>query len=890
MALVVQALFAVVFARVLVVYLRRRDALQRDVMVMFSAMAVLFVLAVAAKAVGEPPALVSGLASMLLLGQPFLTLRVVRRVRYVPRWIYRSAFVAWLGSGTAMLAFGEPMPGPVVAVVVVVFVATEILAAGFLAMQARRHSGAARARLLMATAGTVLFALAITAAGAGTGGTAAAEVAREAAQGLVLLSALAYLGAFAPPTWLRQVWSSRAAYTLVRRLLAAPADDAPETTWQRYAETVCGATGADAAVVLLGSAGAEVREIARVALAPLAGDPEFGREARRLLGPVVPATFAIKAAGVDVPDLLRGYARQIDARFVTTVPLSLRADHAVLLLVGRYRSLFTDDDVALLGELGAQVATLAERGQLLADRDRLTAELSESVAALSTVSQAKTDFLSTMSHELRTPLNAIIGFSDLMRMEPSVEQNSMVPTDWIHHIHSSGTHLLGLINEILDLAKIEAGQVELHRAPVFLPEAVAEVVATLRALSDGKQLEVTVAVPSLSVYADPMRFRQIVTNLLANAIKFTPPGGRVFLAGRRVGTDIALSVADTGPGIAVADQQRVFEEFQQAGEQAARAQGTGLGLALTRRLVHAHAGRIELESAVGHGAKFTVYLPAAKTFLPADPDAGAERECGSGITIIEDDVSAAHLLATYLETAGYEVSVSATGEQGIAAARTRTPEAILLDLQLPGMDGWEVLSALKEDEHLRDIPVVIISVADPSEIGMALGAVDYFVKPVSRPALLTWLARHGLIPVTKEQSLNVLAIDDDPHSLEIIETTLNAEGGVQVFRASGGAEGLALARSSRFDLIICDLLMPGVDGFDVIAALHNDPATNRIPVIVLTAHTLTEADKTRLSGKVIAAMSKGQAATDLPDLTHLIGELTGLTADYHDSPTADHSN
>jgi len=892
MALVVQALFAVVFARVLVVYLRRRDALQRDVMVMFSAMAVLFVLAVLAKAVGEPPAPVGGIASMLLLGQPFLTLRVVRRVRYVPKWIYRSAFVAWLGSGTAMLASGVPIPGPVVVLVVVVFVATEILAAGFLAAQARRHSGAARARLRMATAGTVLFALAITAAGAGTGGTTAAQVAREIAQGLVLLSALAYLGAFAPPTWLRQVWSSRAAYTLVRRLLDAPVDDSAETTWQRYAETVCGATGADAAVVLLGAAGAEVREIARVALASLAGVPGFARDARRLLGPVAPATFAIKAARADAPDLLHSYARQIDGRFVTSVPLSLRADHAVLLLVGRYRSLFTDDDVAPLGELGAQAATLAERGQLLADRARLTAELSASVTALSTVSQAKTDFLSTMSHELRTPLNAIIGFSDLMRMEPSVDKNSVVPTDWIHHIHSSGAHLLGLINEILDLAKIEAGQVELHRAPVFLPEAVAEVVATLRALSDDKQLEITVAMPSLSVYADPMRFRQIVTNLLANAIKFTPADGRVFLAGRRVGTDIALSVADTGPGIAATDQKRVFEEFQQAGDAGARAQGTGLGLALTRRLVHAHAGRIELESAVGHGAKFTVYLPAAKTFTPVDPQAGAgaERECGSGITIIEDDVSAAHLLATYLETAGYEVNVSATGEQGIAAARARTPEAILLDLQLPGMDGWEVLSALKEDEHLRDIPVVIISVADPSEIGMALGAVDYFVKPVSRPALLTWLARHGLIPVTKEQSLNVLAIDDDPHSLEIIETTLGAEGGVQVFRASGGAEGLALARSSPFDLIICDLLMPGVDGFDVIAALHNDPATNRIPVIVLTAHTLTEADKTRLSGKVIAAMSKGQAATDLPDLTHLIGELTGLTADYHDAPTADHPN
>lgn len=883
MALVVQALFAVVFARVLTAYLRRRDALQRDVMVMFSAMAVLFFLAVWSKAVGEPPALVGGLASVLLLGQPFLTLRVACRVRAVPGWIYRSAFVAWVASAAALLLAGEPLPGPVIALVVAVFVVTEVLAAGFLATQARAQTGAAHARLLMATAGTVLFAAAVTAAGAGTGGGAAADAARDLGQGLALLSAAAYLGAFAPPPWLRQVWSSRAAYTLVRRLLAAPADDAPEAIWQRYAETVCDATGADAAVVLLCPDDTAVREIARVSLGPPPDDRELRLDGGRLLSAPTPTTFDIDAAGTDAPELLRFYARQIDARFVTPVPLDLRTDRAVLLLLGRYRSLFTDDDVHLLGELGGQAAALAERGQLLADRDRLAGELSASVAALRAASQAKTDFLSNMSHELRTPLNAIIGFSDLMRTEPSVDKNSVVPTDWIHHIHSSGTHLLGLINEILDLAKIEAGQVELHREPVLLPEAVAEVVTTLQALSDGKNLEITVAVPSLSVYADPMRFRQIVTNLLANAIKFTPAGGRVFLAARRVGPDIALSVADTGPGIGPQDQKRVFEEFQQAGEESARAQGTGLGLALTRRLVHAHGGRIELESVLGHGAKFTVYLPAVKALSADEPGSAGDRPSASGISIIEDDVSAAHLLSTYLETAGYEVNVSVTGEQGIATARARTPEAILLDLQLPGMDGWEVLAALKADEQLRHIPVVIISVADPAEIGMALGAVDYFVKPISRPALLTWLARHGLIPVTNEQTLNVLAIDDDPHSLEIIDTTLTPEG-VHVFCANGGAEGLAMARRSKFDLIICDLLMPAVDGFDVIAALHNDPATSRIPVIVLTAHTLTEADKTRLSGKVIAAMSKGQATTGLPDLTHLIGELTGLTTDYQESP------
>lgn len=508
-------------------------------------------------------------------------------------------------------------------------------------------------------------------------------------------------------------------------------------------------------------------------------------------------------------------------------------------------------------------------------RDQLTAELSATVTALRAASAAKSEFLANMSHELRTPLNAIIGFSDLMRTEPIVGQNSLVPTEWIHHIHSSGNHLLGLINEILDLAKVESGQVDLRREAVFLPDAVAEVVASLRALSEHKQLEVTVAVAALSVDADPMRLRQIVTNLLANAIKFTPAGGRIFLAGRRFGADVALSVADTGPGIASADHHRVFEEFQQAGEQGTRAQGTGLGLALTRRLVEAHRGRLELESELGHGAKFTVYLPAAQS-----PAAGGGP--GAGVLIVEDDAVAAGLLSAYLETEGYDVRVAASGEQGLSLAQACTPEAILLDLQLPGMDGWEVLTALKADDRLRHVPVVIISVAGPRAIGMALGAVDYFVKPLSRPALLTWLTRRGLIPATTDGTLDILAIDDDPHSLEIIDASLTGEG-TRVLGATSGTEGLALARSHRPDLIICDLLMPGMDGFDVISALHGDPATSGIPVVVLTARTLTPADKARLSAKIITAMPQGQAATSLPELARLIGELTGRTAEHQDS-------
>ncbi|HEX8630327.1 MAG TPA: response regulator [Catenuloplanes sp.] len=871
-----EALFAVIFVHALVAYLRGRDPLQRDVMVMFSAMAGLFTVALATRLLGELPELVGDVSAALLVGQPLLTLRVVRRLRAVPPRVYRAALAGWLASAVVLVAVPGQLPLTAVIPIIAVFVFTEVMAAVFLAGQAATRTGASRARLLTAALATGVFAAAIVAAGAGAGDPRAAAVAGQVAQGLALVSALGYMVAFAPPRWLRRVWSSRAAYALVRRLLDAPPGEAAEATWHRYAETVCAATGADAAVVLLCSPDEVVTEIARVSLPAMEFDADRP-DGEHLLGLPRAGTVAVEeAVRHGNAALAVRYARLIDARFITQVPLPLHTGRGVLLLLDRYRNLFTDDDVQLLGDLAGQAAALAERGQLLSDREILTDQLSTSVTALRQASAAKSDFLANMSHELRTPLNAIIGFSDLMRTEPTVGDRSTVPTEWIRHINSSGRHLLGLINEVLDLAKIEAGQIELRPEPLDLPQLVGDVVATLQALSDRKRLEVTVAVPSLAVTADRMRFRQVVTNLLSNAIKFTPEGGRIFVAVRRLGSDVTLSVADTGPGIAVADQQRVFEEFQQAGEQGIRAEGTGLGLALTRRLVQAHGGRIEVESSPGHGAKFTVYLPAAPTLTQAVGDQPPERGCAGGILVIEDDVAAGSLLATYLEKAGYRVTVAATGEQGLASARTGKPEAILLDLQLPGMDGWQVLTELKADDRLRHTPVVIISVADQSEIGLALGAVDYFVKPINRADLLTWLARHGLIPPTSGQALNVLAIDDDPRSLEIIDSTLSAEG-MRVVRATGGAEGLRLAHANDFNLIICDLLMPDVDGFDVIAALHSDPATRDTSVVVLSSHDPTEADKARLSGKVIAIMSKGQTTTGLPDLARVVGELTGLT-------------
>src|SRR5947207_6125068 len=471
-----------------------------------------------------------------------------------------------------------------------------------------------------------------------------------------------------------------------------------------------------------------------------------------------------------------------------------------------------------------------------------------------------------MSHELRTPLSAIIGFSDLMRHEPrSPDGGLIVPDDWVENIHRSGQHLLGLINDVLDLAKVEAGRLELHVEPIDVEAAVVDSVAGLRPLALRKSLELEVSTEPSTVMADRGRLRQILYNLLSNAIKYTATGGRITIRSSRSGEELHLSVADTGVGISVADRAHIFEEFRQLGDPSAREPGTGLGLALTKRLVEAHEGRIEVESEPGVGSTFTVVLPRASELFTLGQVPAVERITGShtpgDILVIEDDDSVAALLTAYLEADGYSVRIAHDGEAGLLAARHQPPAAILLDVVLPGMDGWDVLNTIKLDRRLRDTPVVFLSVLDEREIGLALGAVDYLVKPVDRQRLLECLDRHIGGIETSAMPLRILAIDDDPAALDMIQASLNGDR-YEVIRSTGGAEGLTLARSVRPDLVICDLLMPHVDGFGVVAGLKGDEVTRSIPILILTAHTVSPEEKELLNGKILGVLDKGETGRE----------------------------
>jgi signal transduction histidine kinase len=605
--LVVEVAFALLFVHGLVTYLRRRDPLQRDVMFVFTAMAMVFGLEVWRRTLGPPPAWLAGVSTVLLLAQPYLTLRLTAQLRPVARPLRVAALAGFLVTALPF-ASGRVMPPALVLAAVAVFVVVELVAAVFLYREGRRRSGSPRVRLMAAAAGTAAFGMAILIAGAGAAGAGTAALAADVALVVALASGLGYLVAFVPPGWLRTPWSTSAAYTVLSSMLQAPAGEPPERIWQRYADSVCRVTASDAAIVLLGD---PVEGVCEVAAARTPANPDIAYPSQAVQA-LLTATQPITARhGPDLPELAADFAQRVGGRYVRAVPLGLRSGgYGALVVLNTHRRLFSGDDVALLGQLGAQAGMIAERGALLAEQERLNNDLAASVDALSMAGKAKSDFLANMSHELRTPLNAILGFSELMDLpgdDPTAE--TTVPVEFVRHIRGSGRHLLDLVNDILDLAKVEAGRIDLKPEPLPLAATTTDVITTLRAVSDRKGLQITTDVPALTVTADRIRLRQILDNLLSNAIKFTPDGGSIHLSAQQTDTDIRITVKDTGVGIAAEDHSKVFDEFAQVGDPNARHAGTGLGLTLTRRLIEAHGGHIELQSELGHGSQFTVCLP-----------------------------------------------------------------------------------------------------------------------------------------------------------------------------------------------------------------------------------------------------------------------------------------
>jgi CheY-like chemotaxis protein len=399
----------------------------------------------------------------------------------------------------------------------------------------------------------------------------------------------------------------------------------------------------------------------------------------------------------------------------------------------------------------------------------------------------------------------------------------------------------------------------------------------LAPLADEKDISLTSRVDDglPTLFADDARLRQMLGNLVGNAIKYTRAGGRVTITARAVtGADgapwIELAVEDNGIGIGAEDQERIFGEFEQVASSYVRAQqGTGLGLALTRRLAALHGGTLSVESTLGTGSTFRLLLPAgdgAHASVPSLPGAHAATGSGPLVLVIDDEPTAADLISHYLTQSGYRVALASDSDAAVALARQLQPEAITLDILLPGRGGLSVLARLKADASTRHIPVIVVSITEDRSVGYSLGAAEWFVKPVSREDLLASV-RRVLLP---GMSGKALVIDDDPTSVELIGGYLRSAR-FTVSTATNGRDGIARALADRPDVIVLDLLMPEMNGFDVVDALRDDPSGRDIPILIVTAKDITESERLRLRGSVQGIVRKGDVRS------RLLGELRRAT-------------
>ncbi|MFT4172938.1 MAG: response regulator [Rhodocyclaceae bacterium] len=497
-------------------------------------------------------------------------------------------------------------------------------------------------------------------------------------------------------------------------------------------------------------------------------------------------------------------------------------------------------------------------------------------------SRMKSEFLANMSHELRTPLNAILGFSEVMYDgvlgELTGEQQNIVKD-----INDSGRHLLSLIDDILDLSKIEAGHMTVDPELIDLAALLNNSLTIVRerASNNHVSLKADIGQEIDRAVLDERRVKQIVYNLLSNAVKFTREGGQVTLSAHIVRPEqinavpadgyrvlpllpplreqyVEIAVADTGIGIETQALEDLFQPFTQLDSDLSRRYaGTGLGLSLVLRLARLHGGSVAVQSAPGHGSRFSVWLPILRHDeanelhvprpAPMVPD-------GRQVLVIEDDQRAADLIRRQLEEAGFTVANAVTAEDALAMARATPPALITLDILLPGIDGWEFLGQLKSEPALAGIPVVIVSVAADNKRGISLGAAGILQKPIGRTELIDTIEALGFAAADRRS--RVLVVDDDPKAVELLATQLESSQRFEVLRAYGGQEGLQVADRDGPDLIILDLMMPGTNGFEVVEALKAENRTRHIPVLIMTAKQLTAEDKRRLNGDVKSILYK----------------------------------
>jgi len=541
---------------------------------------------------------------------------------------------------------------------------------------------------------------------------------------------------------------------------------------------------------------------------------------------------------------------QAQVQSVIYVPLASRAQELGVLGLGAMEGqpLVSIEFADLVG---ANLSVAMENARLYQEAVHTAERLAE-------VDRLKSQFLANMSHELRTPLNSIIGFSRVILKEIDGPLTDMQRTD-LQAVYDSGQHLLGLINDILEVSKIESGKMEMVFERVDLKEIIKGVMATAIALvkdKPGVKLQQVVPADLPMLTGDVRRVRQALLNLVSNAAKFTQEGF-IRVEASATDTEVIISVADSGVGIPPDKIGLIFEPFTQADASTTRAAGgTGLGLSITSSFVEMHNGRIWVESELGKGSTFYMALPIAGPSLPekkVEKQAESEETGQKIVLCVEDNEGVITLFRRYLSRRGYQVVGLTNSAVAVERARELKPYAITLDVMMPGKDGWQVIQELKADPETRDIPVVMCTIVSEKDRGLSLGAADYLIKPILEQDLLAALSR---LDQETGQHL-VLVVDDKPDDRKLLRRILETQEGYRVIEADGGQEAIALIKQTPPHIIILDLMMPNVDGFTVLEAIKMDKTTRSIPIIVVTAKDLTPEEQEILDCGVEALLQKG---------------------------------